>query len=178
MLQRYFDELPDKKYSITYFEETLPLGTAGSLHMLKGQIKETFFVTNCDILINNDYSEILKYHRDNKNELTAVAAIKNFNIPYGIFETKENGLMSGFKEKPEFNFLVNAGMYILEPQLLDMIPENEFFHITHLMERIQKRNGRVGVFPVSEGSWMDIGDWSEYNKTLERLKMPAINFQG
>lgn len=174
MIRSYFDSLPEKPYSLKYFEESKPLGTAGSLHLLKKDIKDTFFVTNCDILINDDYSEMLNYHKENGNELTAVSAVKHFKIPYGTLEFGENGILQRLKEKPEFNFFINAGMYILEPHLLEEIPENKFFHITTLMEKIMKRDGKVGVFPVSEGSWMDIGQWDEYNKTSRKLGFEGI----
>ena len=65
-------------------------------------------------------------------------------------------------EKPEITYNINSGMYILEPHLLDEIPDNKFFHITQLIENIQNRNGKIGVFPVSEKSWIDIGDWKKY----------------
>lgn len=175
MIRSYFANQPHRDYSINYFEENKPLGTAGSLHLLKGKLKETFFVTNCDILIKDDYSEMLKYHKSNGNELTAVSAVKHFKIPYGTLEFGENGVLEKLKEKPEYNFFINAGMYILEPHLLEEIPEDEFFHITTLIEKIMERNGRVGIFPVSEGSWMDIGQWDEYNKTSQKLGYPGIN---
>ncbi|MCM4158777.1 CBS domain-containing protein [Antarcticibacterium flavum] len=175
MIRSYFDNLFGINYKVQYFEENKPLGTAGSLHLLKEELKETFFVTNCDILIKDDYTEMLNYHQKNGNELTAVSAVKHFAIPYGTMEFGENGILHQLKEKPEFNFFINAGMYILEPHLLNEIPENEFFHITTLMEKIMARNGKVGVFPVSEGSWMDIGQWDEYNKTAKRLGYTGIN---
>jgi dTDP-glucose pyrophosphorylase len=140
------------------FIEDKPLGTAGSLHLLKGKINETFFVSNCDIIIEDDYSNILKYHRAQNNEITLVAAIKNFPISYGTLETGDNGQLIALKEKPELTFKINSGMYILEPHLIDEIPENIFFHITHLVEKILKRKGKVGVFPVSDKSWKDIGE--------------------
>tara|TARA_R110001606_G_scaffold384974_1_gene548180 strand:+ start:46 stop:1107 length:1062 start_codon:yes stop_codon:yes gene_type:complete len=151
-------------YALNYFKEDKPMGTAGSLHLLKDLIKETFFVSNCDIIVEEDYSQILKYHRENKNEITIVATLKNYSIPYGTIETAENGELVSLSEKPEFTFKINSGMYILEPHLLNEIPENEFFHITHLIEKIRERNGKVGVFPVSEKSWIDIGQWDEYLK--------------
>ena len=70
------------------------------------------------------------------------------------------------EEKPEVIFKINTGFYILEPHLLKEIPENKFFHITSLIEKIQSENRRVGVFPVSEKSWIDIGNWNEYTKFL------------
>jgi dTDP-glucose pyrophosphorylase len=155
-------------YSISYFEEDKPLGTAGSLSLLKKELNETFFVSNCDILIDQDYSEILKYHRDNKNELTIVAALKNYAIPYGTIDTGDNGQLLSLNEKPDLTFKINSGMYILEPHLLSEVPQNEFFHITDLIEKIKKRKGKVGVFPVSEKSWKDVGVWDEYLKNIRR----------
>jgi dTDP-glucose pyrophosphorylase len=169
MIQQYLDKI-DKPYSITYFEEEKPLGTAGSLFLVKDQIKDTFFVSNCDILIDQDYEEVYKWHKENKNEITSIAAIKNYHIPYGTLEIGKDGLLESMKEKPDLTFFVNAGVYVVEPHLLYEVPKNEFYHITHLMEKVKKRGGRVGVFPVSEGSWMDIGNWVEYNKTQETFK--------
>lgn len=156
-------ELP---YEISYFQEAKPSGTAGSLSLLADKLQDTFFVSNCDILIQEDYSEILKYHRDNKNELTVVAALKNYAIPYGTIDTGENGQLISLNEKPNLTFKINSGMYILEPHLLREIPEDTFFHITDLIEQIKKRNGNVGVFPVSEKSWEDIGNWPEYIRAV------------
>lgn len=168
MIKAYFDDIKGKDYNFTYFREDKPMGTAGSLSLIKDQLNSTFFVSNCDVIIEQDYSDIYKYHKSNGNELTAVAFVKNMTIPYGTFEVSEKGLLESLVEKPEFTFLVNAGMYILEPHLLDEIPNNEFYHITHLMEKMIARKGKVGVFPISEGSWVDIGQWKEYQKTLEK----------
>jgi dTDP-glucose pyrophosphorylase len=164
LIRYYFENLQNKDYCIEYFQEGKPLGTAGSLHLLNGKIQSTFFVSNCDIIIDQDYHEILKYHRENKNEITTVAALKNYSIPYGTLTTRENGLLDRIEEKPEIVFKINTGFYILEPHLLNEIPENKFFHITYLIEKLQQENRRVGVFPVSEKSWIDIGNWDEYAK--------------
>lgn len=163
-LIEYYLKNQNLTYQITYIKEITPSGTAGSLSMLKEKINKTFFVSNCDIIIEQDYSEILKYHTENRNEITIVAALKHFPIPYGTIETSENGKLEKLTEKPELTFKINSGMYILEPHLLNEIPENTFYHITHLIEKIQQRNGKVGVFPVSEKSWKDIGEWDEYLK--------------
>ena len=117
-----------------------------------------------DEYCDEDYGEILKYHRENHNEITVVAAIKNMSIPYGTLETKEEGLLSGIKEKPEYTFKINTGMYILETHLLKEIPSNRVYHITYLIDKLVKEGRRVGVFPVNEGSWTDVGNWDEYLK--------------
>lgn len=165
LIEFYLNNL-NLKYSLSFFKEEKPMGTAGSLSLLKGLINQTFFVNNCDILIEQDYSQILEYHRENKNEITIVAALKHFPIAYGTIETGINGQLIELKEKPELTFKINSGMYILEPHLIDEIPGNTFFHITQLIEHVQKRNGNVGVFPVSEKSWKDIGDWNLYMKEM------------
>ena len=169
-IKRYFDNVGKPQYHISYFQEDKPLGTAGSLHLLKGKIDKTFFVSNCDIIIDEDYGEILKYHRENRNEITVVAAIKNMSIPYGTLETKEEGLLSEIREKPEFTFKINTGMYILEPHLIKEIPENEFYHITYLIEKLAQEGRRVGVYPINDGSWTDVGNWDEYLKYIKTEK--------
>lgn len=168
VIKRYLDNLDKPQYHISYFQEDKPLGTAGSLHMLKDKITDTFFVSNCDIIINEDYGEILKYHRENNNEITVVAAIKNLSIPYGTLETKENGLLSGIKEKPDYIFKINTGMYILEPHVIKDIPTNVFYHITFLIEKLMNEGRRVGVYPINEGSWIDVGNWNEYLKYVKQ----------
>jgi dTDP-glucose pyrophosphorylase len=165
-LIEYYLKEKNLKFKLEYFKESKPMGTAGSLSLLKGKINQTFFVSNCDIIIEQDYSEILDYHRANNNELTIVAALKHYPIPYGIVESGENGSLESLTEKPELTFKINSGMYVLEPQLLEEIQNNEFYHITSLIEKIVQRNGKVGVFPVSEKSWKDIGDWNEYLDTI------------
>jgi len=95
--------------------------------------------------------------------------VKSFKIPYGVIETGEDGLMTDLKEKPEQTYQVNTGVYILNPGLIDEIPEGQFFHITHLMEKVKGRGGRIGCFPVSEESWHDMGEWPEYLKMINVL---------
>lgn len=166
LIEYYFNSIPHD-YIISFFKEEKPLGTAGSLRLLNSNIKTTFFVSNCDIIIDQDYSQIYQYHKYNNNELTLVAALKHYNIPYGILETEDDGLLRNMEEKPELTFKINAGLYILEPHLINEIPKNEFFHITDLIQKIKARKGRIGVFPVSEKSWRDIGEWDEYLKNME-----------
>lgn len=167
LIEYYFNSFEHPEYYIKYLKEEKPLGTAGSLHLLNGKINETFFVSNCDIIIDQDYSEIYRYHKSNGNELTLVAALKHYKIPYGTVNTGTNGLLNEMKEKPEITYKINAGLYILEPHLLFEIPQNKFFHITDLINKIKNRNGKVGVFPVSEKSWKDIGEWDEYLKNKD-----------
>lgn len=168
MMRFYLDQL-EHKYDIEFFEETKPLGTIGSVSLLKGEIDTPFFVSNCDIIIDQDYRDVYDYHQENHNDLTIVTAVKSFRIPYGVIEAGEDGLMTALKEKPELTYMINTGVYILNPECIAEIPEGEFFHITQLMEKIKNRGGRVGCFPVSEHSWKDMGEWREYLKMIKVL---------
>jgi dTDP-glucose pyrophosphorylase len=175
LIKKYFEDLHIRNYTIAYFQEEKPLGTIGSLTLLKNKIRSTFFVSNCDIILDQDLREIYDYHVKNNNEITIVAALKHYKIPYGVIEIGENGLMTELNEKPELTFMINSGVYIMEPDLIDEIPEDSFFHITHLINKVKERNGRIGVFPVSQGSWTDVGDWAEYSNFLEKLKIDHVH---
>ena len=168
MMKFYLSQL-DHQYDIEFFMEDKPLGTIGSVSLLKGKITTPFFVSNCDSINEQDYRDVWDYHVQNHNDMTIVTMVKSFKIPYGVIETGEDGLMTALKEKPEQTYQVNTGVYILNPDLIDEIPEGEFFHITHLMEKVQARSGRVGCFPVSEHSWRDMGEWPEYLKMINVL---------
>ncbi len=175
MMKFYLSQLPHQ-YDIEFFQEDKPLGTIGSVSLLKDKIKTPFFVSNCDSINEQDYRDVYDYHVGNHNDLTLVTMVKSFKIPYGVIETGDDGLMTALTEKPELTFQVNTGVYILNPDCINEIPEGEFFHITHLMEKIKNRGGRVGCFPVSAQSWKDMGEWKEYLKMigLESLKMTDI----
>jgi dTDP-glucose pyrophosphorylase len=168
MMKYYLSQL-DHKYDIEFFMEDKPLGTIGSVSLLKGKITIPFFVSNCDSINEQDYRDVWDYHVNNHNDMTIVTMIKSFKIPYGVIETGADGLMTALKEKPEQTYQVNTGVYILNPDLINEIPEGEFFHITNLMEKVQARCGRVGCFPVSEHSWKDMGEWPEYLKMINVL---------
>ena len=168
MMKYYLGQL-DHHYDIEFFMEDKPLGTIGSVSLLKGKIDTPFFVSNCDSINEQDYRDVYDYHVSNHNDMTIVTMVKSFKIPYGVIETGEDGLMTALKEKPEQTYQVNTGVYILNPELINEIPKGEFFHITHLMEKVQSRGGRVGCFPVSEHSWKDMGEWPEYLRMINVL---------
>ena len=168
-IMKYYLSQLDHKYDIEFFQEDKPLGTIGSVSLLKGKIHTPFFVSNCDSINEQDYRDVYDYHVSNHNDLTIVTMVKSFKIPYGVIETGEDGLLVALSEKPELTYQVNTGVYILNPSCIDEIPEGKFFHITHLMEKIKARGGRVGCFPVSEHAWKDMGEWPEYLKMIDVL---------
>ena len=168
MIRAYMNDL-DKDYSISYVEESDFLGTAGGLGLLKGAITSTFFLSNCDILVDADFDCIYKTHKKKGNKITFVCSMKDILIPYGVVETDESGMIVNMKEKPEFSFLVNTGLYMIEPDVLDDIKEGEFIHLPDLAKRYLEKGEKVGVFPVSEKSWMDMGQFAEMDNMLKQL---------
>ena len=169
MIKAYFEEFKTP-YRITYVHEEKPLGTAGGLRYLTTELKGPFFVSNSDIIIEADYSKILAFHRSNRNDLTIVASVGNYSIPYGVCEIEKGGMLRRIREKPNVNYLISTGMYVLEASVLRHIPAGEFYHITDLITGLKTKGKRVGVFPISEKSWIDIGDWAKYNTALEHFR--------
>ena len=166
VMKAFFEEIkPD--YNIRFIDEKTPLGTAGSLQLLKNKLRSPFFVTNCDILIDCNYSSLYNFHIKGNYDVTLVASTKEFIIPYGACELNENGELAHINEKPQYDFLINTGLYVLNPEVLKLIPKNKFYHITHLIEDAKNQGMNVGVFPVDDDAWIDVGQWSEYKKALK-----------
>jgi len=168
IMKAFFEEL-QAEYKVNFVDENEPLGTAGSLQFLDGKFKTPFFVTNCDIIINADYASIYKFHKKNNHDITLLASSKEYVIPYGICELNGDGHLACIQEKPQYDFLVNIGLYVINPEMLQYIPKNKIYHITHLIEDAKKLGKRVGVYPVDNDTWIDVGQWSEYRKAVERL---------
>ena len=168
IIKAYFKDL-EPEYRITYIQESKPLGTAGSLHLLEGRIQKTFFLSNCDILIDADYADILKFHKQRKNKITLVTSMKNFTIPYGVCEIKNGGVLRSISEKPEYDLLVNTGMYVLEPAVLKDIPKNQFYNITDVINDYLEKEEKIGVYPISEKSWFDIGQFESLQEMLKKF---------
>jgi len=168
MIKAYFDELAST-YTINYLEESKPLGTAGVLSQLQNSIKGSLFLTNCDTIINCNYKDLVEFHEKNNYDITLVGSMINYRIPYGICEIENEGKLISLKEKPEYSYLVSTGMYVLRETALKYIPHNEYFNMTDLINRVRQNDGTIGVYPISEKSWLDTGEWQEYKKTLEQL---------
>lgn len=168
MIKSYFNDL-DKKYDINFIEENKPLGTGGSLSLIKYEIDSPFFVSNCDILVDADYSSIFEYHRKNKNKITMVTSLKKFKIPYGVVKIDDSGVVNGTVEKPEKTHLINTGMYIIEPELIDYVPFDEFYDITELIDLCIEKGIKVGTYPVSEDAWLDMGKFDEMENMTKKL---------
>lgn len=168
MIKGYFHDhnLP---FDIHFVDEEEPMGTAGSLGLIKDKIHSDFFVVNCDVILDIDYSEIVEFHESGGYELTLVAALKEFVVPYGICELDEKGSLTLIQEKPKQDLLVNTGFYFLNQNVLDLIPGDKFLHMTDVIKIIKESNLKVGVYPITEKSWLDVGQWEEYSATIKQL---------
>ncbi len=169
MIKSYFNDI-EKPYSIEYIDEDKPLGTGGGLSLLKGKLNETFFLTNCDILIDADFADVYKHHKEEGNVITMICAVKNFTIPYGVIELDESGTISKVSEKPEMNFLTNTGVYVVEPCVIDELKDDTAIGFPDIIDNYRKKGIRVGVYPVSEHNWMDMGQVEELDNMRRRLE--------
>lgn len=169
MIKSYFDDL-SPEYNIRYIEEDKPLGTGGSLKLIPRNNDKPLFVTNCDVLIDANYEDLYRYHIESQNTITIVAALKNISIPYGVLKLKKGGEVLGMEEKPVISNFINTGMYIINPEVIDLIPHNTFYHMPELAEEAMRIGLKVGAYPISEDAFLDMGELEEMKKMEEKLK--------
>ena len=168
ILKSFFEELAPA-YSVTFLEEKERRGTAGSLRALYSPIQDDLIVSNCDVVIQADLTELVAFHQDNKYDLTLVASLKEYRIPYGVCELEKGGSLFCINEKPHYSFLVNTGMYVVRRDRLSLLPEEGVCDMTEFIDAIKKAGGRIGVFPIGENAWIDTGEWAEYRKAVDSL---------
>lgn len=169
MIMSYFSDVT-KNYRLHYVEENQPLGTGGSLHLIKEKFGRPIIVTNCDILIQADYCDIYKHHQLSENKMTIVTALKNIIVPYGVVHPLENGTIDSMEEKPKLSYFVNTGFYVMDEDVIQMIPENQFFHMTELADLLIKAGEKVGMYPISEDSFLDMGEFEEMHRMEDKLE--------
>ena len=170
LIKAYYSEA-DPGCRLVYHDETKPLGPAGGLCYLKGVINKTFFLSNCDILVDADYAEIYSFHKREKNLITAVGALREVEVPYGVIEVEGDGSkIKSISEKPSSTYLANVGVYVLEPEILNDVKDGEVLLITDLISSYIKEGRKVGVYPVSGEAWQDMGQLDELKKMEEVLE--------
>ena len=157
------------KFKLSFVDEPKPLGTAGGLSLLEGKIKKPFIVANCDTIININFDDLMHFHISNGNDATLVVSSKEHVIPYGTCQLTKKGYLQKIVEKPKLDFFINVGLYVLNPNLIKLIPKNKAYDMTHLIQLLKTKKKQVGVYPIDNESWIDVGQWSEYRKAVERL---------
>lgn len=168
MIKSYFSEI-DKSYIVDYVEEKEFLGTGGGLALLKGKVNQTFIVSNCDIIVNCDLECAYKTHKQQKNLITFVCAMKDITIPYGVIDSDESGGIIKITEKPELSFLTSTGVYILEPRVIDELESGKFIHLPDIAKKYIEKGEKVGVFPISGKAWFDMGEFSKMDQMIKEM---------
>ena len=169
MIKAYFNEI-ERDYNIYYIDEEKPLGTGGGLSLLKGKIDGTFILTNCDILIQENFADIYHYHKKHQNVITMVCSLQNLQIPYGVVHIKDGGKIDSMEEKPSMSFFTNTGCYIVEPEVIDSLAVDTPVGFPDIVERYRNEGRNVGVYPVGENAWMDMGQIGELENMKKRME--------
>lgn len=168
MIKSYFAD-QQTPYSIHYAEEDEPLGTAGSIRLIRESFSVPVIVTNCDILIEENFESVMEHHHQSGNDMTIISSLKNITIPYGVLHTRKKGIITSIEEKPRLSYFINTGVYIVNPEFLEWIPEGKVFHMTDLAEKMIGEGKCVGMYPISENSFLDMGEFEEMKKMEDRI---------
>ena len=163
-IKDYFGDGSQWGISITYLEEDKPLGTAGSLSLIKKKFMDPALVINGDILTRVDYPQLLRYHNDNSAAVTMCINDYKSQIPFGVVKVQENDFIE-MQEKPVVSHYINAGIYVMEPDVINLIPKNSFLNMPQLLEIVLQHKLGVKVFPLHE-YWLDVG----LPETFEKAK--------
>ncbi len=167
-LRDYFGNGSSKGINIAYVEENEPLGTVGSVSLVDNFNKDTILLMNSDLLTNIDIADMYKAFISKKADLMVATVPYKVNVPYAVMETENNKVVS-LKEKPTYIYQSNAGIYLFKKEIADLIPKNQFFNATDLMERVIALGKNVMYYPIL-GYWLDIGKHEDYKKAQEDIK--------
>ena len=168
MIEEYFGDGSKWNVSIKYIHETKRMGTAGALSLLPEKPDMPFFVMNSDILTKVNFLQLLEFHTEHRAAATMCAFKYELQIPYGVIQVDKHRLIE-IKEKPVESFFVNAGIYILEPSTLELIPADTFFDMPSLYETLIKKKQEAAIFPLRE-YWLDIGHMSDFERAQGDFK--------
>ena len=162
IIQDYFGDGSEFGVNIEYILEDQRMGTAGALSLLKEKPTESFFVMNGDLLTNLDFEKMLDFHEVYDAKATMCIREYDIEVPYGVVNVANENITS-IEEKPIHNFFVNAGIYILDPDCIDLIPRDEFYDMPSLFEKMILNNEKTISFPLQE-YWLDIGRIADYER--------------
>lgn len=171
VISEHFGDGTDFGVDIQYVEEKKPLGTAGALRLLE-KPNEPLLVMNGDILTNVDFRAMLDFHHQQKAAMTVAVRENEIRIPYGVIEL-DGVAISNIKEKPTMRYFVNAGIYLLNPEIQELIPNNQNYDMPTLIEKLIAEERRVVSFPIHE-YWLDIGQHPDYQQALADVKQGAV----
>ena len=157
------------KSNIKLIREKKPLGTAGSLSLIKGLKGKNCFVANCDGLLDLDLNNVLDYHANNNFDLTIIVSMKKYQLPYGICKSNKDGSFNEIIEKPKIDFKVNTGNYVFKNSILRNVPLNKKLDMDTFIKLLKEKKFSVGLYPISNESWLDVGQWEEYKNNIKKI---------
>lgn len=167
-IEDYFKDGSEKNIKTKYLHETKPLGTIGAIANEKEFSHDYILVTNSDILTNLNYEDFFLSFLDSRADLSVVTIPYEVNVPYAVLETTNKNVVS-FKEKPTYTYYSNGGIYLMKKRVLDMIPQNQFYNATDLMENLINQGYKVHSYPLL-GYWLDIGKHEDFERAQEDIK--------
>jgi dTDP-glucose pyrophosphorylase len=162
IIENYFGDGSNFGVNIKYIHEDKRMGTAGALNFMRELLSEPFFVMNGDLLTNINFEHMMDYHVENSSVATMAVREYDFQVPYGVVKSEGVDIKS-IVEKPIHSFYVSGGVYVLDAKVLDFVPENEFFDMPTLFEKVIEKNLKSISFPIRE-YWLDIGRMEEFEK--------------
>ena len=169
IIKNYFGDGSNFGVSIKYIHENKRMGTAGALNFMRELLSEPFFVMNGDLLTNVNFEHMMDYHIENSSVATMGVREYDFQVPYGVVNSKGVNIKS-IVEKPVHSFYVSGGIYVLDAQVLDFVPENEFFDMPTLFEKVIDKNLKCISFPIRE-YWLDIGNHLDFSQAQIDVKL-------
>jgi flavin reductase (DIM6/NTAB) family NADH-FMN oxidoreductase RutF/dTDP-glucose pyrophosphorylase len=164
LIQSVFDNRENGHVSIEYVHEQEALGTAAPLKLVDG-LDSTFLVMNGDVLTELDYRDLIRYHQEHGNMLTIATRARAIKVDYGILHLDVMQRVRDFEEKPEITTPVSMGIYVMEPEVLEHIPENQYFDFPHLVETMLDEGLPIGSYRY-DGLWFDIGRQEDYEEAV------------
>jgi dTDP-glucose pyrophosphorylase len=169
VIKDYFNNGEKLGVDISYIEENKPLGTAGAISLLKEELKtDDILVINGDVLANINFADLLKFHRSQNAAMTICSKEFRFNIPYAVFETNDEDQLISFKEKPDLDFWVNSGIYVLNQKMLSYLPKDTFYNMTDLVQLALEKKENVKIYKTKD-FWVDIGQIQDYERAMKEL---------
>lgn len=169
LIKNYIKNL-NEYFQIKFIEEKKRLGTIGALRLINYSNDEPVIIVNCDTYINYNYQKILKNHKKSNAAMTIVVSKNQHKLNYGICEIDHKNFLTAFKEKPLISFFENIGFYIINKNLISLIPRNQYYDIDKFISKVLLNKFKINTYAINENKYYDFGQWESLNKSLDKIK--------
>jgi dTDP-glucose pyrophosphorylase len=173
VIMDHFKDGSDRDLTVKYVIEDKPLGTLGALKLADEIEHDYILLMNSDILTNIDLNGFFKTFIKSGADMAVAASSYHVDVPYGILEVDGDNRVNALKEKPRYTYYSNAGIYLIKKELLQLVPENKFYNVTDLMDKLISNNKKLVSYPIL-GYWLDIGKHDDYRKAQEDIKFFSL----